>query len=156
MHSQPGGRALWQVTVTDRRLLLLMIQPTCRTSKQGPSPEVFLSSVSIEFISLERHNGHITKKQVIEKSKFDARPVFSSSPDNDSPPPIDSLPPSTDADTPQADVDGSTEPKGNATSRAVSVGTLLPCHITSLFTSHRPNSLNGCHTANSFSTSFFT
>lgn len=99
-----------------------------RRPKRLIPPDVYPSPVSVEYVSFAREdNGRVTKKRVVEKTKFETRPLLD----------IDALFPAH-PDPSFADVDGSSEPTGDASfdpkgdpaRRAVSVSTIFPCHVT--------------------------
>ena len=101
--------------------------PQPRRPKRPHPPDVYPSPVSVEYVSFAREgNGRVTKKRVVEKTKFDTRPLFD----------IDSLFPPAHPDPPLTDVDmeptgdPSTDPKGDSARRAVSVSTFFSCHVT--------------------------
>ena len=109
----------------DRRLSLLIMIRSVRRPKRSLPPEEFASSGSVDFTAIARDkSGRLTKKRVVEKTKFDTRPAFNNTLETSS-----LLLPSN-TDPPEATVDASTEVKAGTVSRAVSVSVVFSCHVT--------------------------
>lgn len=123
--------------------------PTHRTRKRPPPSNVYPSPMTVEFVSFTKEeSGRVTKKRIVQKSNIDLRSILDAAHD------LKTLSSPTGADLPQAEVDNSSEPMQEVSSSAVSVSTFSPCHVTDL-TLRSQNSLSGCDTAVTSSTSSF-